>query len=82
LTAGKLAAAQPSSVVKVFDSVAELREWFEKFKTKDWDAARVVEKIFEPRLKLEARIDVDLEDSWKSLKRLGGIGSDEASSAL
>jgi len=82
LTAGKLAAAQPSSVVKVFDSVAELRGWFEKFKTKDWDAARVVEKIFEPKLKLEARIDVDLEDSWKSLKRLGGIGSDESSSAL
>ena len=46
-------------------------ELIEKFKGKDLDAARICESIFERKLKLEAQLDVDLQDSWKSLKYLG-----------
>jgi hypothetical protein len=76
LTAAKLAATHPESVSTKDISVAALQSWFEQFKNKDDDADRVIEKIFEPKLKLEAKIDVDLQDSWKSLKKLGGSGNE------
>jgi len=71
LTGAKLAIVHPETVTLTMD----LRTWFESFKEKDRDAARVVEKIFEPKLKLEARLDLDLQDTWQSLKKLdmGGL---------
>jgi len=80
LTAAKLAACNPETVNKI-DSLNALQLWFEQFKNKDDDAARCIEKIFEPKLKLEARLDVNLQDSWKSLKKLGGL-PDAVSAAL
>lgn len=86
LTAGKLAVAYPetvlSSSVESNISMNALAAWFEQFKGKDVDAARVVEKIFEPKLKLEAQLDVDLEDAWKSLKKIGGSEGHELGAAL
>jgi Phage phiEco32-like COOH.NH2 ligase-type 2 len=82
LTAGKLVAAEPEHIPDKIGSVQELQQLFERFKSHDTDAARVCEKIFEPKLKLEARVDLNLEDTWKSLKKLGGMGSDEIGSAL
>lgn len=76
LTAAKLAAAHPE-----VDINENLKKYFEFFKSKDTDAARVYEKIFERKLKLEAQLDVDLQDSWKSIKHLRGV-EDEISSAL
>jgi len=74
LTAAKITATHPELGIGDNDiSVPILRAWFEKFKEKDVDACRVVEKIFEPKLPLEARLDVDLQESWKSLKSLGGL---------
>jgi len=63
------------------DKSITLRNLFERVKDKDIDAARVVEKIFEPKLKLEAQVDKDIQDTWKSLKKLGGVEG-ELSTAL
>jgi len=79
VTAAKLVAASPA-IMKT-ESLT-LRVLFETFKSKDIDAARVVEKIFEPKLKLEARVDLDIQDTWKSLKKLGGIEGHAVSSTL
>ncbi len=74
LTAAKITAAHPElGIAHDIVSMPILQAWFEKFKEKDVDACRVVEKIFEPKLPLEARLDVDLQESWKSLKSLGGL---------
>jgi len=75
LTGAKLVAAHPEIEIE-----EDLRKYFEKFKNKDIDAARVCERIFEPKLKLEARIDLNIQDTWKSLRQLGGVG--EIGSAL
>ncbi len=71
LTAAKLVATHPD--IKMTTSMAALRLLFETFKEKDVDAARVVEKIFEPKLKLEAQVEKDIQETWKSLKKLGGV---------
>jgi len=83
LTAAKITAAHPESCI-VGDNISmdNLKAWFERFKEKDVDAARVVERIFEPKLNLEARLDLDLQSTWKSLKQLGGIEGHESVSAL
>src|SRR5258708_31655778 len=70
LTAAKLIAVNPKVEL---NGLVGLKLLFEQFKTKDVDAARVVEKIFEPKLKLEAQVDKDIQDTWKSLKKLGGV---------
>ena len=75
LTGAKLVAAHPEIEIE-----EDLRKYFEKFRNKDIDASRVCEKIFEPKLKLEARIDLNMQDTWKSLRQLGGVG--EINSAL
>lgn len=82
LTAAKITAMYPELGLVGDASMPLLQAWFEKFKSKDVDAARVVEKIFEPKLKLEARLDLNLQDTWKSLKQLGGIEGHESVSAL
>jgi len=69
-TAAKLIAVNPKVEL---NGLAGLKLLFEQYKSKDIDAARVVEKIFEPKLKLEARVDLDIKDTWKSLKSLGGV---------
>ena len=74
LTAAKIMAVRPELALDHLTiSMPIFQAWFEKFKEKDVDACRVVEKIFEPKLPLEARLDVDLQESWKSLKSLGGL---------
>ena len=75
LTGAKLVAAHPEIEIE-----EDLKKYFEKFRNKDIDAARVCERIFEPKLKLEARIDLNIQDTWKSLRQLGGVG--EIGSAL
>jgi len=83
LTAAKITVANPElGLVGTDVSMLLLQTWFEKFKNKDVDAARVVERIFEPKLKLEARLDLNLQDTWKSLKQLGGIEGHESGAAL
>ncbi len=77
LTGGKLAASHPEIEIDT-----DLWRYFDKFKGKDTDVARVCEKIFERKLKLEARLDVNLLDNWKSIKHLGGLEGDAISSAL
>lgn len=73
LTAAKITATYPELGLVGEASIPKLQSWFEKWKTRDSDVARVVEKIFEPKLPLEARLDLDLQDTWKSLKQLGGV---------
>lgn len=73
LTSAKLAAFHPDSITAEFKEVKDLKELFEKFKSKDLDAARAIEMIFERKIPLEAQVDLSLQDTWKSLKKLGGI---------
>jgi len=83
LTAAKIVSVYPKSMLELAnpDKSITLRNLFERVKDKDIDAARVIEKIFEPKLKLEAKVDKDIQDTWKSLKKLGGVEG-ELSTAL
>ncbi len=75
LTAAKIVSVYPKAMLELANpnKSITLRNLFERVKDKDIDAARVVEKIFEPKLKLEAQVDKDIQDTWKSLKKLGGV---------
>lgn len=74
LTVAKLAAADPSAVDDLLHhkghSEANLRKFFEAFATKDLDAKRVVERIFEQGVKLQGDPTADLLRTWKSIRQL------------
>jgi hypothetical protein len=72
LTFGKLAVAQPgavlSSLIVEKASYQTLEKSLRLFN--DADAQRAIEKLFEKKVDLTAKIDVDIRDSWKSISKL------------
>lgn len=66
LTGAKVLATHPDSL-----KGQTLVKFFEQFKGQDVDVDRVLEKVFEHKLPIEAKLDVDLQDSWRSLQKLG-----------
>lgn len=77
LTAAKLASAAPRETFSTFlmgdVSKGRLVRFFEMFKEKDADAARVTEKVFESGLELSRDPAADVMQTWKAeLKEIGG----------
>jgi len=72
LTFGKLAVAQPgavlSSLIVEKASYQTLEKSLRLFN--DADARRAIEKLFEKKVDLTAKIDVDIRDSWKNISKL------------
>lgn len=73
LTGAKLAGAYPHIVEEVLDirePKKSIEKLFTQFATKDIDAARVTERVFEAGLTLAQKPDTDMLESWKSLSML------------
>lgn len=82
LTTAKIAVAHPDSLETVERSMRWLEDWVRRFAAKDIDASRLIERVFEKKLKLEAKLEGNLLDNWQSLTLLGGSKKNEVGTAL
>jgi hypothetical protein len=72
LTFGKLAVAQSKAIL---DNLIVKKASYQTLEKSlrlfnDADAQRAIEKLFEKKVDLTAKIDVDIRDSWKSISKL------------
>ena len=70
LTAAKLAAADPEGTVDSLTRITSfdgLKKWIDRYRTKDSNARRVMEKLPEHKM-VQVSPDVDFRERWKSLE--------------
>jgi hypothetical protein len=71
LTGAKLAASDPAGTLEFFKdktaSLNTLRNWYDRYTTKDTNAARVAEKILAGKRHLRFDLNTDLKEVWREL---------------